>query len=389
MLKVLSIFEDGLGYDLTIFGAGPLPRDNGKSWHSEMVDALKRAINAGLLPKSIAYVSPERLPGSTPENFDYTNQADREQYWLARADSILYWMDRRLPATPGLTTNWEAGERHTLPWAFMGGPVNADKNRYPRKRWEDLGRTWADSPDEIVAQLSAWWAKNQSPPLSEALVPLQVRASEDFKAWLSVVEGAGNRLNDFEVLWTFGVGPGQRSLFFWASKVSVRVVAENRDKTNEYVFSRRPFSSTCLYSRDPDGDVRVLLAGEFRSPAGGIYWAPPAGSSNKPNKTPQQVAQEELAEETGLEFGLDQFRYVGSVRVSSLISAVETQLWSIEISPSNMDLVALLTKGKVFGVAEDSEITYPRVYKLSEIHGLVDSSTLGLVYRSILENREA
>jgi 8-oxo-dGTP pyrophosphatase MutT (NUDIX family) len=379
-----------LGAPLVIFGAGPLPRNREcQSWHKDMDAFVQDAVAGGRLPEGTVYVSPEPPEGCTGEQL--ADQWKLEQYFLARADVVLFWMDRNMPNRPGLTTNWEAGERYRLPWAFMGGPVEGyqtTRNRYPLKRWEALGRTWAFTMAAIVDQVSTWYARQQKEstfatlaPVQDTPVPLSVRLSRDFGSWHRRIEQAGNLLKDFDVRWAYGVGPGERILFSWAAQVDIEVPSEQRNKTNEFVYSRREFSSIALFSRGPAG-VRILLAGEFRSPMGDIYWGLPAGSSFSPTKTPQQIAAAELEEETGIAFPVENFKFAGSIPVAAVIAGTETSLWSIEVSDEDMDAVDAATQGKTFGVVEETERTYPRVFPLNGLPPM-DAVNLGLIFKAI------
>lgn len=379
---------------LIIFGAGPLPRTEDEcSAHNDVRAALQRAIDQELLPKGTAYVSPERMSDASFK-FNYDNQIEQEQFWLSRADVVLTWVGRDIfNKMLGLTTNFEVGERFRLPWFFMGGPTaDKAKNNYLKERWAKLGRTWAPTIDDLVGQVVAWYARQKKEAtfadvdslMDNCRVPLQLRLTRDYGSWLARVRSAGNRLDNFEVLWTYSVGSDQRILLTWAAQVSVWVEAEKRWKSNEFTVSRRNYSSTVVFSREVSGRVRVLLVGEFRSPMGCMYWSVPAGSSFSPTKTPLDQAAEELQEETGVEIRRTSFRPLGDIPVMGVFAGSVTSLWSVEITSAEMDLIAAAVSGKVLGNEAETERTYPMVCFTDVLPNLlVDTSTLGLLFKAI------
>ncbi len=92
----------------SVFLAGPSPRDTGvTSWRIEAIQQLRELGYQGrvFVPQGRASIE----GASGPEVFDYDNQVDWEKTGLRQADVILFWVPRKLPEMPGLTTNVEFG----------------------------------------------------------------------------------------------------------------------------------------------------------------------------------------------------------------------------------------------------------------------------------------
>ena len=86
----------------SIFLAGPTPRDiSVHSWRSDAV-----AILYDLNYNGHVFV-PEIRERS--KKYDYLNQVKWEQMGLRIATRIVFWVPRKLPLMPGLTTNVEFG----------------------------------------------------------------------------------------------------------------------------------------------------------------------------------------------------------------------------------------------------------------------------------------
>lgn len=96
-------------------------------------------------------------------------------------------------------------------------------------------------------------------------------------------------------------------------RIDSKTVYKNRWMTVREDRVRRPNGDDGLYGvvEKPDFSLVVPFDGEkfhlvqqYRYPVGGRYWEFPQGSKElEPDTTPEQVAAEELAEETGLKSG--------------------------------------------------------------------------------------
>ncbi len=107
-----------------IFLAGPTPRTVEDSWREDALEILEQMKFEGNV-----YV-PE--PENKEWKKDYDDQIDWESYYLNKADAIVFWVPRRFPDLPGLTTNvefgWHMAENPSK--VFYGRPIDAVKCRY-------------------------------------------------------------------------------------------------------------------------------------------------------------------------------------------------------------------------------------------------------------------
>lgn len=110
----------------SIFLAGPTLRNSSfnLSWRKEAC-----AILESLGFNGIVYV-PEFSNGDNP--MDFIEQAEWEREGLVRSDVIVFYVPRKFPELPGLTTNIEYGmylARKPLS-SLLCSPPGAEKNRY-------------------------------------------------------------------------------------------------------------------------------------------------------------------------------------------------------------------------------------------------------------------
>ena len=107
----------------SIFLAGPTPRnDKVISWRK---DALKKLEELGF--DGVVYV-PEHSTWIT--KCDYNNQVSWEKEALTNSTTIIFWIPRKLPDMPALTTNVEFGYWLHSNKVVYGRPEDSEKNRY-------------------------------------------------------------------------------------------------------------------------------------------------------------------------------------------------------------------------------------------------------------------
>jgi 8-oxo-dGTP pyrophosphatase MutT (NUDIX family) len=166
------------------------------------------------------------------------------------------------------------------------------------------------------------------------------------------------------------------------------VPSENRHKTNEVVISRPDVCLTVAWHRPKDAspeDTLFALIREYRTPAvseDAFAWENPGGSSFKPDKDPYKTAADELKQELGLEFDASRVKVHSARQVASTLSAHRAHVYSVELTAEEIAaLQKLEADGTSFGVAEETEKTYPRVRSLKEIRAgrFADWSTIGIV----------
>lgn len=110
----------------SIFLAGPTLRGSSfdKSWRKDACDILEKYGYNG-----VVYV-PEFHYGDNP--FDFINQASWERHGLQCAKYIIFYLNRKFPENPGMTTNvefgmWLARKPKSI---ILCSPDGYDKNRY-------------------------------------------------------------------------------------------------------------------------------------------------------------------------------------------------------------------------------------------------------------------
>ncbi len=276
----------------------------------------------------------------------------------------------------------------------FGAPPDAEKVRYQRYYADKLG---IPAEDTLTATCMAALAKmGEGAPRvgGECKVPLYVWNTQPFQNWYANQKTADNRLDDARVEWSFRVGP-KRNMFLYSLWVDVHIGKENRNKTNEIVVFRPDISAVVMYclpsvTWTPRGstifNTRVVLVKEFRSPvsntAGYVYELP--GGSAKGD--PRAVAAEEVEEETGLRVSADRLTLKPTRQLAATLSAHRGTLFAVELSTSEIDLLAAeAAAGVTHGVEADTERTYVEVRTVREIveENLVDWSTLGMIFNAL------
>ena len=107
----------------SIFLAGPTPRgEKNVSWRTKACKYLKDNGFDG-----VVYI-PECSNHKPKE--DYVEQAQWEREALSNAKVIVFWIPRKLPEMPGLTTNVEFGYWLHSGKVIYGRPDDAEKIKY-------------------------------------------------------------------------------------------------------------------------------------------------------------------------------------------------------------------------------------------------------------------
>ena len=109
--------------DHSIFLAGPTPRSKEiESWRPTAIQFLEELGYTGQV------IIPERQVSA--EHIDYDDQVEWELYGLEHCRNIVFWVPRKMPEMPALTTNVEFGLFVKSGKVFYGRPDNAYKCRY-------------------------------------------------------------------------------------------------------------------------------------------------------------------------------------------------------------------------------------------------------------------
>lgn len=401
MKVVYALQEFPETWSKAIFLAGPTPRAENPvpSWRVEALELLRSMGYDG-----VVFV-PETEDGKWSHNYD--NQIEWETRGLSTADVIVFWVPRDLKTMPAFTTNVEFGRwvdsRYKV---VLGHPKDAPKNRFLDAL---LGQV-SDGEDKpclsLQSTLETALAKLGEGALrsgGERNVPLPIWNTPMFQSWYLSLRQAGNRLDSAEVRWVFMPKTGM--IFSWVLWVKVWIAAEDRWKENEWVFSRSDISAVVLHYRDSRStdllDSEIVLVKEFRSPArtsdGFIHELP--GGSSTTKKSPEEVARDEVREETGLriasakvrevarlKLAASRFQLVGSRQVAGTLSSHHAMVFSVRLSEEEIKKARdTAASGEHGGVEEDTERTYVEVHTVREllISETVDWSNLGMIMAAL------
>lgn len=107
----------------SFFLAGPTPRNAyAPSWRQHALGYLEDLKFNGFV------LVPELQIRS--KKYDYLNQVEWEKLGLTVATRIIFWVPRKMPDMPGLTTNVEFGRYVTSGRIYYGRPDTADHIKY-------------------------------------------------------------------------------------------------------------------------------------------------------------------------------------------------------------------------------------------------------------------
>jgi len=373
-------------FSKSIMLVGPTPRSpEVDSWRPDALRILKQLGYDG-----VVFV-PEPKDGKWRHN--YEGQIETEEKMLNRADCIVCWIPRNMQTMPALTTNDEYGTWKQSGKVVFGAPKDAPSVRYQEYYARKLGIPTHDTLEATLKSAVERLGVGAKRVGSECQVPLYIWQTQSFQQWYRNMREAGNRLEGARVEWTFRTSKNRSFVFVWVLHVDIFVASENRRKTNEVVIARPDIAAVLAYRPGKTlMDTVVVLVKEFRSPVSnskGFVFELPGGSSLKPDKNPEQVAAEELFEETGLSVEAWRFQKHGSRQLAATFSAHHAHLFSVELTEKEIAELRK-TAGAPHGVEADSERTYVEVKKLSEVmqgDSCVDWSMLGMLL-SVLNERK-
>lgn len=373
----------------TVFLAGPTPRD--KETPSWRPDALMLLENAGF--DGHVFV-PETRDGSRPS--DYVAQMQWEHDAMNGSDVIVFWIPRDMAKMPALTTNNEYGIWGAIDPSrvFLGAPEGAVHTSYQLKYASENHIPSFHKLDELVNAVVAHLGAGAEREDGATQVPLHIWKTASFQSWYTAQKKAGIQLCGAKVKWVFRIGP--KFILYWALQVDMYVPSENRHKTNEVVISRPDICLTVAWHRPSDattaGDTLFALIREYRTPAvspDGFAWEHPGGSSFKPNNDPYITAATELKQELGLEFDATRVKSHTPRQIAATLSGHRSHVYSVELTAKEIAALRQLeANGTSFGVAAETERTYPRVRSLAELltSSFVDWATLGTIYTVMSDN---
>lgn len=411
MQLVFSDQEFPTAITKSMFLAGPSPRSNNfADWRPKALQILNELNFDGFvfipIPKDKFYGNDDQI------GWTYIGQTSWERKGRQIADIILFWVDREIDISdkdlgmPGFTTNVEFGKDLNSGKILYGRPDDSPKCRYLDDEYstqlkQKVFTNLTDLLQEAVLKLGAGSYRTGG----EIYVPLFIWNTEQFQSWYSQLKAVGNKLEEAKLLYHFTIGNG--IVFSYILWVNIWIEAEQRFKSNEFVFARKDISTIVAYYKDKEqsypndiqsnghhknacsNDIQLVVIKEFRSPvnnSAGFVYELPGGSSVKPNMDPQVNAQHELQEEAGLFIeDLSRFKYVGSRQLVATLSSHKAQVYSIELNKNEFEKIQeYVSNQTTFGVEEDTEKTYVDIIPVGKLkESFLDFSMLGMVYEAL------
>ena len=391
----------------TIFLAGPNPRYKDgdaiqTTWRHNAIEYLEhRGFDGHVfipLPKGSFFG--DYVVGAVS---DYDHQIKWEDEAMARADVILFYVPRSKDLQ-GLTTNIEFGRYLDSGRIVYGRPDDAMNIRYLDEQMAKRNRpVYGDSPagfeygsllPSLINTLEAAMKRCGDGALregGEVLVPQLYWNSPQFQDWYkNMITNTGNKLLGFEAKTVITFNSDQ-FLFGFAAWVNVFVTGENREKSNEWIFSRTYTSYVAPYYVDPEtGKRKYVLVREFRSPAnnpaGYVFELPGGSSTDGKDINPFVNAQKEVEEETGLRIDdISRFRFLGNRQTFSTFSINKIFATAVELTTTEFNQVEQAMKsGTVFGENDEERIKLFIVSGEDLVDNYddipVDYTTLGIIH---------
>jgi 8-oxo-dGTP pyrophosphatase MutT (NUDIX family) len=379
-------------FSKSIFLAGPTPRNTEEqdSWRPDALEILRDKGFDGVV------FSPEPRDGEFKHSYD--DQVDWEEKYLNVADCIVFWVPRDLtpdskgyPLMAAFVTNVEFGTWQSSGKIVFGAPSKADKNGYLKHYADKYNVPVAETLVATLDDAMAMVEDDAEREGGERYVPLFIWKQDSFQSWYKAQTEAGNRLEEARLLYNFR--PRFKDfVFLWVLHAKVYVASEDRVKDNEFVLARPDISSVVMWYQsgvDSVFDTEIVIVKEFRTPAStkdGFVRELPSGSSTKNNKD-EEVASEEVHEETGLYINPGRFEKVLSRQMMGTFSSHQSHLYSVKLSKEEIEWCHS-QKDTTHGKKEDTEITYVEVLTVRELlkSNLLDWSNMGMIL-SVISNQ--
>lgn len=366
----------------SIFLAGPSPRTKDIfDWRHEALSLFEKNEFNGTIfipvPKNRFYGNEDST------DWTYDNQVEWECNARNVSDTILFWVPRDIKnGMPAFTTNIEFGEDLHSGKIIYGRPDNAEKCRYLDKRIVEIKEKIHNSLNTLVEQSVLKLGQGSYRFSGEVFIPLFIWYSEQFQSWYNQLKENGNKLVYAKVLHHVKFSNGY--LFSFILSVNVWVEEEQRFKTNEFIFSRKDISSIIPFYKE-GSQTFVVLVKEFRSSVRnekGMVYELPGGSALQPNVHPQQNAQHELLEETGIYIeDINRFQFVKNKQLCATLSSHHSYLYKVELTNEEFNSVKNNIKAKkIFGLSEDTEIISLEIISIYKVMDYpLDYSMIGMI----------
>lgn len=360
----------------SIFLAGPTPRiDKSLSWRKEALAFLEKFGYNG-----IVVIPEEKEKAFRVENVDI--QTDWEFQMMSAVDCIVFWVPRQLRPDfemIALTTNAEFGRFLETGKLVVGGPPDAERNRY--LKYLSQGRyEWQDSLEDLMKKAVEFVGDGVERKGAERFVPSYIFNSVQFQNWYRSQLKSGNELVDYQTLYSFYM-PIHKKLFMAIWKPSVWIKKEDRVKEIEFVVGRTDMSYIlAYYSGNSLMETEIVLIEEFRTPAvneDSMIFELPGGSSLKETDSWQEVASEELKEETGIVLNPSRFHQEDIKQSAGTLCSHRIALFSVELTED--EIAKAKADKEIHGNVQDTERTYVHVMTVKDALKKVDWTNAGMI----------
>lgn len=219
----------------------------------------------------------------------------------------------------------------------------------------------------------------------ETLVTCNIFKSFQFQDWYSKHKKLGNYITYFKQtsIITFN---DDKVLFGFSAHIHININGEDRQKTNEWIFSRLPVSYVVPFYKDEEGKIHLILTREFRTPANndeGYVYELPGGSTVKQGVNPIENGAKELEEETGIKIeDIGRFKLLGNRQTFATYLTMNLFALSVELTKEEFEDCKLRVENEdVLGENEEERIRLfiTNEKELKEGKYPVDWTTLGLI----------
>jgi 8-oxo-dGTP pyrophosphatase MutT (NUDIX family) len=395
----------------TIFLAGPNPRYKDgdvveETWRHKAIQYLEDMNYTGHvfipLPKRCFHL------GGIVSNpvTDYNHQVEWEDKAMARADILLFYVDRR-NGLQGLTTNIEFGRYLDSGRMVYARPNDAENIRYLDEQVRNRGGIvyednnsptageWSCALKQALYKTVQRLGDGALRVRGDVNVPLLFWKSPQFQDWYANMCGdedmGGNRLLSFQTkaVITFN---NDTFLFGFAAHVNIWIASEGREKSNEWIFSRTYTSYVVPYFIDAFGVRQYVLVREFRSPANNpkayVYELPGGSSTDGKKVSPYENAQKELEEETGIIIeDITRFRFLGNRQTFATFST--NKIFAVDIQLTEEEFEGAKKRAQEKTILGENDGERIRLFIVSEEQLIehyedfpADYTTLGILHIS-------
>lgn len=373
----------------SIFLAGPSPRYyigsviRTDTWRHRAIDILDQLGYDGVVFVPLPDYAFFKGIASN-ETIDYMNQVEWEEQAMNMADQLFFYVERT-EENIGLTTNIEFGKYCDSGKVVYCRPKDALKVRYFDNIWHKKDKTVFTDMKEGLEDCLDRIGEGVERIDGETLVPCNIFKSFQFQDWYSKHKKLGNYITYFKQtsIITFN---DDKVLFGFSAHIHININGEDRQKTNEWIFSRLPVSYVVPFYKDEEGNIHLILTREFRTPANndeGYVYELPGGSTVKQGVNPIENGAKELEEETGIKIeDIGRFKLLGNRQTFATYLTMNLFALSVELTKEEFEDCKLrVENGDVLGENEEERIRLfiTNEKELKEGKYPVDWTTLGLI----------